>query len=79
MLIGLGAKIISIGFGFTRSKAKVTMLLFGKNGFHYFFFITSYHRDMIFHVLIDLGKDMAPIDFEFTRLKVKNTWVTCKK
>jgi len=34
---------------------------------------------MIFHVLLDLGKDMAPIDFEFTRLKVKNTWVTCKK
>ena len=38
-----------------------------------------YHRACIFHLQIGLGKDMTPIDFEFTRSNVKVTVVTFVK
>jgi len=34
--------------------------------------IIGYHRDMIYHTLIDLDEDLFPIDFEFTRLKSRS-------
>jgi len=37
---------------------------------------TIYHRAIIFHMLIGLGKDKTPINIWFTRSKVKVTWVT---
>jgi len=39
---------------------------------------TSYHKAIIFHVLIGLVEDMTNIDFGLTRLTVKVTRVTCK-
>ena len=32
------------------------------------FLNTIYYKTIIFHMLIDLGKDMTHIDFDFTRL-----------
>ena len=54
------------------------------NVFLYFFMKNEwtpciYHRAIIFHMVIDLGKAKTPFDFGFTRLKVKVTRVTCKK
>ena len=43
------------------------------------FLRTVYYRAIIFHMLIGLGKDMTPIDFRFTRMKVKVKRVICKK
>ena len=40
---------------------------------------TINHRAFIFHMLIGLMKDMTPVDFVFTRSKVKVTRVTLKK
>ena len=50
-----------------RSKVKVTMVTFVKNGFCSFFF---YHRAFIFHMVVGLSEDMNTIE------KVKVTRVT---
>ena len=62
-----------IGFGFTRSKIKVTRVLFVKIWFLLLFLRTSYHRAKIFHMRTGLVEDMAIIDFVFNRLKVNLT------
>ena len=73
MLIGLGEDKISIAFGFTRSKVKVTRVLFVKQWFPLIILRNIYHRAIIFHMLIGLGDAMTAYDCGFTRLKVKVT------
>jgi len=63
--------------GFTRSKIKVTMVLYVNNGYHSFL-RTAYHRTTIFYMLSGLGRIMTPNDFGLTMLKVKVTRVTYK-
>jgi len=67
----------SLDFRFTRSKVKVTMMLYWKMWFPLIFLRAIYHRAIIFHMLINLGEKMAPVDFGFTRLKDKVTRITC--
>jgi len=64
MLIGLGKDMIPIDFGFTRSKVKVTRVLFVKQWFPLIILRNIYHRAIIFHLLIGLDA-MTPYDFGF--------------
>ena len=79
MLIDIDEDMTCIDFGFTRSKAKVTRVLFVKQWFLLIILKNIYHRAIIFHMLIGLGEAMTPFDFGFTRFDVKVTKVTCKK
>jgi len=78
MLIGLGVNITCIDLGFTRSKVKVTRVLFVKNGF-YFFLKTIYPRSFRFYMLIGLDGDMTLLDIELIRSKVKFRRITFVK
>jgi len=74
MLIGLGKGMTTFDFELTRSKVKVTMVLFVKGGYRSFsweLFTTE------LSYFIGLGKDMTPIGSGFTRVKVKVTKVNC--
>ena len=79
MLIGLGKNMTCIDFWFTRSKFKVTSVIFVKKRFWLILLETIYYRAIIFYMLICLNEDMTSVDFEFTRLNVKVTRITCKK
>jgi len=79
LLISLGEDMAPIDSGFTRSKVKVTRVLFVKQWFLLIILKNIYHRAIIFHILIGLGDVMTPYNFGFTRLKVKVTRVTFVK
>jgi len=64
--------MLIIDFEFVRSKVKVTMVTFIKNGFSLISFRTIYQRVFIFDMLIGLGKDMTYfVVFTMSNVKVK--------
>ena len=77
MLIGLSDDMTAIDFCVTRSKVKVTRVLFVKTMFLLIFLKTIYHSAIIFHMLVGVSDDLTAIDLGFSRLKV--TLVICKK
>jgi len=78
MLIGLDEDMNPTDFEFTRSKVKVTRVLFVKHSILLIILRNIYHRAIIFHMLIGFGDSMDHYDFGFIRLKVKVTNVTRK-
>ena len=81
MQIGLGKHKISIDFGLTRSKVKVTLFLFVKklNMVSAQYLKKYLYNAFIFNMLIVLGEDMTCIDVVFTRTKVNVTSVFVKQ
>jgi len=77
MLIVLDTDKTLIDFGCTRSKVKVTMVIFIKQWFLLIILRNIYYKAIIFHMLIGLGEAMTLFDFGFTRIKVKITRITC--
>jgi len=77
MLIVLDKDKTPIDFGCTRSKVKVTMVIFIKQWFLLIILRNIYYKAIIFHMLIGLGEAMTLFDFGFTRIKVKITRITC--
>jgi len=73
MVIGLDDGLTPIDFVFFR--VKVTRVTFVKKKFLLVFLRTIYHRAFICNVPIALSEDKTPIDFGFTRSKVKVTFV----
>ena len=69
--IGEGMTPIDLVFTCQRSMSEILL-----NKWNIILLIILKTQLFIFHMLIGLGKDMFPIDFEFTRSKVKVTWVT---
>jgi len=61
MLIGVGKDMTCMDFRFTRLKVKVTRVLFVKQWFPLFILRDSYHKAIIFHMLIGLGETLFDV------------------
>jgi len=61
MLIVLDKDKTPIDFGCTRSKVKVTMVIFIKQLFLLVILRDIYYKAIIFHMLISLGEAMTPL------------------
>jgi len=77
MLISLGEVKTPIYFSSLGQKSKLHDHIV-KQWFPLIILRVVYHRFFILHMLIGLGADMIPIEFEFSGSKVKVTRVFCK-
>jgi len=73
VLLVLGADIICIDLGSLGQRSSSQRSFFVK------MVSASYHRAMTFRMMIGLGEDKNPLNFGFTRSKVKVTRITFEK